>query len=227
VLARSCRLVRISSWGRGAREVLGCEFGIVRKGTEEASRYPDEASRILGLGLQLEVGFLDLDLARAEGSTTVPVVFQVEYKDRAISNPDPDPVGLARLVLGVDVGRAGELEPDLDLDLDPDLCLNRVRKGWKRRAGNRTVHVSPSLDRRRIFDSGQAVQVDSAAALQTEFGIDFGAAAGTELAVAVDDDRLRLAAAQLGRCQDDYQYHLTGNSQVLLLSRWDVIERTW
>lgn len=156
-----------------------------------------------------------------------PVVFEVEYKDRARSNPDPDPVGLARLVLGVDAGRAGELEPDLDLDPDPDLCLDRVRKGWKRPAGNRTVYVIPSLDRRRIFDSDQTVQVDSTAALQTELGIDLEAAADTELAVAVDGDRLRLAAAQLGRCQEYYRYHLTGNGQALLPSRWDAIERTW
>jgi hypothetical protein len=156
-----------------------------------------------------------------------PVVFEVEYKDRARSNPDPDPVGLARPVLGVDAGRAGEGEPDLDLDPDLDLCLDRVRKGWKRRAGNRTVYVSPSLDRRRIFDSGQAVQVDSVAGLRIELGIDSEATAGTELAVAVDDDRLRLAAAQLDRSQDDYQYHLTGNGQALLLSRWGATERTW
>lgn len=36
VLARSCRLVRISKWGRGAREVLGCGYEIVRRGTKEA-----------------------------------------------------------------------------------------------------------------------------------------------------------------------------------------------
>jgi hypothetical protein len=152
-----------------------------------------------------------------------PVVVEVEYKGRARNNPDPDPVRLARLVLGVGVCQVG----GFDFDPESGLYWGRVRKRWQRRAGNRTVYVSPSLDRRRTSDSGQAVQVDSAAALQTEFGIDFGAAAGTEVAVAVDDDRLRLAAAQLGRCQDDYQYHLTGNSQVLLLSRWDVIERTW
>jgi hypothetical protein len=172
---------------------------------------------------------LVLVVVRIEGakSNLPPVVVEVGYKDRARSNPDSDPVGLARPVLGVDAGRAGELEPDLDLDPDPDLCLDRVRKGWKRRAGNRTVYVIPSLGRRTIFDSGQAVQVDSAAALQTELGIDLGAASDTEVAVAVDDDRLRLAAAQLDRCQDDYQYHSTSNSLALLLSRWGAIERTW
>lgn len=160
-----------------------------------------------------------------------PVVVEVEYKDRARSNPDPDPVDLARLVLGVDAGRAGELEPDLDLDLDldldPDLYLDRVRKGWKRRAGNRTVYVSPSLDRRRIFDSAQAVQVDLVAGLRIGLVFDSEATADTEVAVAVEEDRLRLAAAQLDRCQDDYQYHLTGNGQALSLSRWGAIERTW
>jgi hypothetical protein len=36
VLTRSCRLVRISRWERGAREVLGCGYGLVRRGTKEA-----------------------------------------------------------------------------------------------------------------------------------------------------------------------------------------------
>jgi hypothetical protein len=166
---------------------------------------------------------LVLVVVRIEGSQSdlPPVVVEVEYKDRARN--DPDLIDMMTPVLVAGAGRVG----GSDLDPDSGLCWDRVRERWRRRAGNRTVYVSPSLGRRTIFDSGQAVQVDSAALLQTELGIDFEAASDTEVAVAVEDDRLRLVAAQLGRCRDDYQYHLTGNAQALSLSKWDAIERTW
>jgi hypothetical protein len=86
------------------KEVLGSAYVVVRRGTEEASRYPDEVS------LMPDLVFLPLLLVlvvvRIGGSQSdlPPVVFEVEYKDRARNNPDPDPVGLARLVLGVDAG---------------------------------------------------------------------------------------------------------------------------
>jgi hypothetical protein len=198
-------------------------YGIVRRGTEEASRYPD------GVSLMPDLVFLSLLLVLVvvrigdSQSDLPPVVVEVEYKDRARSNPGPDPVRSARVVLGLGVCRVGGFDPGPDADL----CLDRVRKRSQRRAGNRTVYVSPSLTRRTIFDSGQAVQVDSVAALRIGLEFDSEATADTEFAVAVDDDRLHLVAAQLDRGQDDYQYHLTGNGQALLLSKWGAIERMW